>query len=221
MLDADVTAVIRVLVLALDLLGTFAFALSGGMTAVKRRLDFFGIMVLAFAAGNAGGITRDLLIGDAPPEAISDPRYLGFSLLAGVLTFFGHRTIDRVRGCVQIFDAAGLALFAVSGSQKALVFGVNPAMAAVIGMITGIGGGILRDLLAGEIPTVLRSEIYALAALAGAAVVVLGNMLRMPSSVMMIAGAILCFGIRLFAMRRSWNLPRARSRDGDHAGASG
>jgi uncharacterized membrane protein YeiH len=208
-----------VLVLALDLLGTFAFAISGGMTAVRRRLDFFGIMVLAFAAGNAGGITRDVLIGETPPDAIGDSRFLAFSLLAGLLVFFGHGTMQRVRNCVGVFDAAGLALFAVSGSQKALAFGVNPAMAAVLGMVTGIGGGMLRDLLAGEVPTVLRSEIYAVAALAGATVVVLGDMLRLPSAVMMISGAALCFVLRLFAMRRSWNLPRAPIQIDQDAGA--
>jgi uncharacterized membrane protein YeiH len=209
--DAHVTAAIQMLVLALDLLGTFAFAISGGVAGVKRRHDFFGIMVLAFAAGNAGGITRDLLIGAVPPDAISDWRYLAISVAAGIATFYGHRVIERMRSSVQVFDAAGLALFAVSGSAKALAFGVNPAMAAVLGMLTGIGGGMLRDLLVGEVPAVLRSEVYAIAALAGAAVVVIGYFLRFPSAIAAIAGAILCFGIRMFAIRRSWNLPRARS----------
>ena len=209
MSDADVSAAIQVLVLALDLLGTFAFAISGAIAGVNRRLDFFGIMVLAFAAGNAGGITRDLLIGATPPVAISDWRYLASSLVAGLVTFFGHRVIERVRSGVQVFDAAGLALFAVSGSQKALAFNLNPAMAAVLGMVTGIGGGMLRDLLVAEVPTVLRSEIYAIAALAGASVVVIGDMLRLPSVVVTISGAIVCFGIRMFAIHRSWNLPSA------------
>ncbi len=199
------------LVLTLDLLGTFAFAISGGVAGVKHRRDFFGIMVLAFAAGNAGGITRDLLIGAVPPVAISDWRYLASSVAAGGVTFFGYRYIERVRSCVQVFDAAGLALFAVSGSEKALAFGLNPAMAAVLGMVSGIGGGMLRDVLDGEVPTVLRSEIYAVAALAGAAVVVIGSMLRLPSAIVMITGAIVCFGIRMLAIRRSWNLPRPPS----------
>jgi len=209
--DGGGSAAIQVLVLALDLLGTFAFAISGGIVAVNRRLDFFGILVLAFAAGNAGGITRDLLIGASPPEAISDWRYLASSIAAGIVTFFGCRYIERMRSRVQVFDAAGLALFAVSGSEKALAFGLNPAMAAVLGMVTGIGGGMVRDVLAGEVPTVLRSEIYAIAALAGAAVVVIGHIVRLPSAIVMITGAILCFGIRMFAIRRRWNLPRPPS----------
>ncbi len=206
--DLDVSGAIRVLAVALDLLGTFAFALSGAMAGVKHRFDVFGIVVLSFAAGNAGGITRDLLIGAVPPPAVHDWRYLAASIVAGVVTFFGHRLVDRLRGYVQVVDGAGLALFAASGSHKALVFGTPPVMAAVLGMITGIGGGILRDVLTSEIPTVLRSEIYAIAALAGAAVVVIGTVLALPSVIVMVAGAILCFGIRMLALRRSWNLPR-------------
>ncbi|NVB81822.1 MAG: trimeric intracellular cation channel family protein [Kofleriaceae bacterium] len=198
-------------VLALDLVGTFVFAVSGAMAAVTRRLDFFGIMVLAFAAGNAGGITRDLLIDAVPPAAISDWRYMAVSLMAGILTFFWHRVIERLRSPVQIFDGAGLALFAVAGTEKALVFGLNPAIAAVLGMVTGIGGGIMRDVLLNDVPTVLRSEIYAIAALAGAAVVVIGRMLGLPWALVMVCGALLCFAIRIVAIRRSWRLPRASS----------
>ena len=146
-----------------------------------------------------------------PPEAISDWRYLATSVAAGIAAFYGHRVIERMRSSVQVFDAAGLALFAVSGSAKALTFGLNPAMAAVLGMVTGIGGGMLRDLLVGEVPTVLRSEVYAVAALAGAVVVVIGHMLRFPSAIVAIAGAVLCLGIRMFAIRRSWSLPRPSS----------
>ena len=205
--SVDVSAAIKVLVLALDLAGTFVFALSGAFAGVKRRLDFFGIMVLSFAAGNFGGITRDLLIGAVPPAAISDWRYLAASLAAGILVFFWHPAIERLHGAVLVFDAAGLALFAVSGTQKALAFGLNPVMAALLGMVTGIGGGILRDVLLTEIPTVLRSDIYAVAALAGAVVVVLGHMFLLPSAIVALAGAALCFGIRMLAIRRSWRLP--------------
>lgn len=209
--DPDVSGVIKAAVLALDLVGTFVFAVSGAMAAVTRRLDFFGIMVLAFAAGNAGGITRDLLIDAVPPAAISDWRYMAVSLMAGILTFFWHRVIERLRSPVQIFDGAGLALFAVAGTEKALVFGLNPAIAAVLGMVTGIGGGIMRDVLLNDVPTVLRSEIYAIAALAGAAVVVIGRMLGLPWALVMVCGALLCFAIRIVAIRRSWRLPRASS----------
>ncbi|TCS37997.1 putative membrane protein YeiH [Paucimonas lemoignei] len=203
----DVSAAIKTLVLILDLVGTFVFALSGALAGAKHRLDFFGIMVLSFAAGNFGGITRDLLIGAVPPAAITDWRYLAVSILAGVLTFFWHPAIERLRSAVLVFDAAGLALFAVAGTQKALAFGLNPAMAALLGMLTGIGGGMMRDVLLTEIPAVLRAEIYALAALAGATVVVIGQLLLLPSAIMAIIGAVLCFAIRMLAIRRSWNLP--------------
>lgn len=217
----DVSAVIKTLVRALDLAGTFVFALSGAMAAVARRLDFFGIMVMAFVAGNAGGITRDLLLDATPPAAISDWRYMAASLLAGMLTFFWHRVIERLHSPVQLFDAAGLALFAVAGTQKALIFGLNPAIAAVLGMVTGIGGGIARDVLLNDVPTVLRSEIYAVAALAGAAVVVIGRMLRLPYTVVMVGGALLCFAIRIVAIRRSWRLPRASSSPQRRSGPDG
>jgi len=198
------------LVLVLDLIGTFVFALSGAMAGVKHRLDLFGILVLSFAAGNAGGIARDLLIGAAPPAAISDWRYLAVSLLAGVAAFWRPAEIDRLRSPVLLFDAAGLALFAVAGTQKALAFGLRPVMAALLGMLTGIGGGMIRDVLLAEIPTVLRAELYAVAALAGAAVVVIGTALRLPSTGVTIAGAVFCFGLRFMAIRRDWHLPVPR-----------
>src|SRR6516165_1149054 len=145
--------------LVLDLVGTFVFALSGATSGVHLRLDLFGVLVLSFAAGNVGGITRDLLIGAVPPAAIRDWRYLAVSLLAGIVTFWRPSITARLRSPVLIFDAAGLALFAVAGTQKALVFGLNSIMAALVGMLTGIGGGMARDVLLAEIPTVLRSEI--------------------------------------------------------------
>jgi uncharacterized membrane protein YeiH len=152
--------VTHIFLLLLDLGGTFVFAISGAAAAVKHRLDIFGVMVLSFAAGNAGGIIRDLLIGAVPPAAISDWTYVGVSLLAGFLTFFGYSVIARLTNPVLWFDAAGLAFFAVAGTQKALVHGLNPVMAALLGMLTGIGGGMLRDVLVNEIPTVLRADLY-------------------------------------------------------------
>jgi len=180
--------------IALDLLGTFVFALSGAAAGVKSKFDLFGLMVLAFAAGNAGGITRDLLIGAVPPGGISDWRHLGVSLL---------------RRPVLLFDAAGLALFSVTGTQKALTAGLNPAMAALMGMLTRIGGGMLRDVLVNETPAVLRADLYAVAALAAGVVVVVGHMLDFPSFAAMIVGALLCFWLRVMAILRGWHLPLA------------
>lgn len=128
------------LLLVLDLIGTFVFAISGAVVGVTRRLDLFGTLVLSYAAANIGGIARDLLIGSVPPAAVSDWRYLVASLLAGAITFCGPSAVDRLSRSVLIFDAAGLALFAVSGTQKALAFGLHPVMAALLGMLTGIGG---------------------------------------------------------------------------------
>jgi uncharacterized membrane protein YeiH len=203
------------LVLALDFVGTSVFALSGGMAGVRHRLDVFGVLVLAFAAGNAGGITRDLLIGAVPPSAIADWRFVAVSLLAGGVTFWWYRTVQRLQDAVLVFDAAGLAVFAVSGALKALAFGLNPVAAVLLGMLTGIGGGMLRDVLVAEVPTVLRAELYAVAALAGAAVVVGGQLLGLPSIPLAIAGAGLCFGLRMVALRRGWQLPVARHADED------
>lgn len=198
--------------LALDLIGTFVFALSGAVAGVKERLDLFGVLVLSFAAASAGGIVRDLLIGAVPPAGISDWRYLGVSLLAGLFIFFWFPRSERLRklrNLVLIFDGAGLAVFAVAGAQKALGYGLNPLMSALLGMLTGVGGGMLRDTLLAQVPTVLRSELYAVAALAGASVVVVGHVLNFPPTAMAIAGAVLCFGIRLVAIRRGWRLPVA------------
>ena len=199
----------HLLLLVLDLLGTFVFALSGAVTGVRRQLDLFGVLVLSFAAGNAGGITRDLLIGVTPPAAIADWRYLGVSVLAGAVTFYRYPLIDRLKHPVLMSDAAGLALFAVAGAQKALAHGLNPPMAALLGMLTGVGGGMLRDVLVSEIPAVLRADLYAVAALAGASIVVAGSLLDLPPTASTLAGAAVCFGLRFMAIRYGWHLPRA------------
>ena len=200
---------INSLLVTFDVGGTFVFALSGATAAVRHRLDLFGVLVLSFAAGNSGGIARDVMIGAVPPAAISDWRYVAVSMLAGLITFFWYRIIDRLSSPVLVFDAAGLALFAVSGAGKALAFHAGPVAATLLGMLTGIGGGIMRDLLVREIPTVLRTELYAVAALIGAAMVVIGRVLNVPSGAAAGAGAALCFGLRFLAMRRGWQLPIA------------
>jgi uncharacterized membrane protein YeiH len=202
--------VVNTLLVAFDLGGTFVFALSGATAGVKHRLDLFGVLVLSFAAGNSGGIARDVMIGTHPPVAISDWRYIAVSMLAGLITFYWFRIINRLSSPVLVFDAAGLALFAVSGASKALAFHTGPVAATLLGMLTGIGGGMMRDILVGEIPTVLRTELYAVAALVGAIVVVCGRLLHFSSSGAAVVGALLCFGLRFTAMRRGWGLPTAR-----------
>ena len=194
----------------LDLVGTFVFAVSGAMAAVNRRLDIFGVLVLSCVAGNFGGITRDLLIGAVPPAALVDERYLVVSVLAGIVVFFWYAGVDKLRRPMLLFDAAGLALFAVAGAQRAISHDLSPVMAALLGMLTGIGGGMTRDVLLAEIPQELRSDLYAVAALAGASVVVIGAALQVPSGVAASTGAALCFVLRFMAITRGWHLPTAR-----------
>lgn len=199
--------------ITLDLIGTFVFAISGATVGVRHRLDLFGVLVLSFAAATAGGMIRDVLIGDVPPAALVDWRYLAVSCLAGLITFYRFQLIDRLRNPVQLFDAAGLALFAVTGALKALSFGLAPITATLLGMLTGVGGGIVRDMLVAQVPVVLRSEFYAVAALAGASAVVVGDRLDLPPVPSMLAGALLCFGLRFMAIRRDWRLPIAHHRE--------
>ena len=198
-----------VLVLVLDLLGAFAFAISGATAGVRKRLDLFGVLVLAFAAATAGGIARDALIGATPPAALADWRYLAVSMLAGLATFYASGVVERLRNPVQVFDAIGLGLFAVSGAGKALAFGLGPSGAVLLGVLSGIGGGIARDLLVAEVPSVLRRELYAVAALLGAGVVVAGHAFELPATPTAIAGAVACIALRLVAIRRGWALPVA------------
>ncbi|RXH10634.1 trimeric intracellular cation channel family protein [Bradyrhizobium guangzhouense] len=197
--------------LVLDLTGTFVFALSGALAGVKRRLDIFGVLVLSFAAANSGGITRDILIGAVPPAALVDLRYLGVSLFAGLVTFYSSSLIARLSTAILVFDAAGLAFFAVAGSSKALAHGLNPVMSVVLGMVTGIGGGMVRDVLLAEIPTVLRAELYAVAALAAAGVMVIGHLLHLPITPVVVVALMSCFGLRVLAIRYKWQLPVAKS----------
>ncbi|MGH7117841.1 MAG: trimeric intracellular cation channel family protein [Acetobacteraceae bacterium] len=193
----------------LDLGGTFVFAISGALAAVNRRLDIFGILVLSFVAGNAGGITRDVLIGAVPPAALSDERYLLVSVLAGLITFFSYAGVSKLHTPVLLFDAVGLAFFAVAGAEKAIQFGLSPVMSALLGMLTGIGGGMMRDVLLSEIPQVLRSDLYAVAALAGAALVVIGHVFGIPYGVSALVGGVLCFVLRYMAIWHGWHLPIA------------
>lgn len=210
--NAQLRAVVHnahVLLLVIDLVGVFVFALAGATAAVRQRLDLFGVLVLSFAAATTGGILRDLLIGAVPPAAFADYRYLAASTLAGLVTFKWHHLIERLSNPVRVFDAAGLGLFVVAGTQKALVAGLHPVMAALLGMLTGIGGGVMRDLLLSRVPVVFQSDFYALAALGGALMVVCGNLLGWANGVTAMSGALLCFGLRMLAMRYNWHLPSA------------
>ena len=194
----------------LDLVGIFVFGITGALVGVRKKLDVFGIQVLALVTGLGGGFIRDVLIGVTPPTALQDWRYLVVPIAAGLLTFFLHPGIGRVERLVNIFDAAGLALFCVTGALKAFDAGLSPFSAALLGMISGIGGGVIRDILSGRVPVVLRSEIYATPAFLGAGIVVVAAALEYDALWVPIAAALICFTIRLLAIRRGWNAPLPR-----------
>jgi uncharacterized membrane protein YeiH len=202
------------LLLVLNLAGTFAFGLSGGMAGVRARLDVFGVVVLAVVVGLAGGITRDLLIG-VPPETFRDWRYLAVAGGAGLVTFLAHPLLGRVARPIDVLDAAGLALFCVTGATKALDHGVAAASAVILGAITGIGGGILRDVLVRRIPVVLREGLYAIPALLGASIVVGASRAGAHGLAAPILGAFACFTIRLAGLAFGLNVPRASARPED------
>jgi uncharacterized membrane protein YeiH len=196
------------LVLWLNLAGTFVFGLSGGLAAVHARLDVFGVVVLAGVVGLAGGIMRDLLIG-VPPASFRDWRYLAAAAAAGLVCIFAQPALERVDRGVQTFDAVGLSFFCITGATKAVAAGLGPVPATLLGAITGIGGGMLRDVLLGETPRVLRRELYAIPALVGAAVAVASEKAGNTSPVLPLLGAALCFAIRMYALRHGIDAPTA------------
>jgi len=203
------------LLLILDLGGTFVFAISGAMVGVKHRLDIFGVLVLSFVASSSGGIARDILIGAIPPAAVSDWRYFATAMAAGFLTFLRSSPVSRLHRLILLFDAGGLAFFAVSGAEKALAYHLNPLMAALLGMLTGIGGGMARDILVSSTPSVLKGDLYAVAALAAAATVVVGQFLGWPMIITAAGAGLLCLGIRVLAIQRGWDLPVAGGKPDD------
>lgn len=189
--------------------GIFVFALSGGLVGVRKGLDLFGVLVLAGATGLGGGFLRDVLIGAVPPTALTDWRYLAVPVAAGLVTFWFHPALGRMERLVTVFDAAGLGLFCVVGALKALDYGLDPVPAALMGTLTAVGGGVVRDILAGRVPVVLRSELYATPALVGASVAVLGESTSLATWTYGIPAAALCTAWRLVAVWRGWQAPRA------------
>lgn len=196
------------LLVVLDLVGIFVFAISGGLVAVRKRLDVFGVLVLAAATGLGGGFTRDVLIGAVPPAALADWRYLAVPVAAGLLTFRFHPALGRMERLVLVFDAFGLGLFCVVGALKALDYGLGPVPAALMGAVTAVGGGVVRDVLAGRVPVVLRSELYATPALVGAALAVAGESAGLPTWTFAVPAAAVASTWRLLAVWRGWNAPK-------------
>ncbi|MEN3615803.1 TRIC cation channel family protein [Plantactinospora sp. ZYX-F-223] len=190
-----------------DLTGVAIFAASGASAAVVKRLDLFGVVFVGFVAALGGGIFRDLVIGDGPPLAFADWRYAVTAMVTAAAVFWLHPQLARLRTTVLVLDAAGLGLFTVTGTLTALDAGLPPLGAGMIGMMAGIGGGLGRDLLTGEIPVVLRREIYAVAALAGAVAVVGLDRAGLAGPGPLMAAALFVFAVRLVALRRRWSAP--------------
>lgn len=196
------------LLLALDLTGTFAFGLNGALTAVHAaRLDIIGVVTLAMITALGGGIIRDVLIGSLPPATFSDWRYLAVAAAGGLAAFALGQRLDRLAGPITVLDAVGLSLFAVSGASKALDFGLGVGQAVILGAITAVGGGTLRDVLIRQIPTVLRSELYAIPALIGAAVTAATSRTGVYGIPAAIAAAALCFVVRMVGVHFGLNAP--------------
>ena len=210
----------HVLFTVLDLAGTFAFALSGAVAARERGLDWFGILVIAFTVACGGGVLRDLCIGAIPPAGLADWRYLTTAVVAAVLTMASHGIVERLAHPVVLFDTLGLGLFAVTGAQKALLFGTNGEVAMLMGMVTAVGGGVARDVLVNRVPVILQREIYASAALVGAAVATGGDLLGLASPALTWCAVAACFALRMLSLRYRWNLPRFKRKNRPDAGDS-
>lgn len=195
---------------AVDLAGTLLFGIEGASAAITGRLDLLGLMVLAFATALGGGIIRDVLLGATPPSALRDWRYPTIAFAgAAIVFFFSHFVQEIPAQLIMILDAAGLALFAVSGTEKALLREMSPLVAVLLGGITGVGGGTIRDVLLAKIPNVLHADVYATAALAGAAIMVLCRRLGMTDTQSAFVGGLVCFVLRVVSVWRHWNLPIA------------
>jgi uncharacterized membrane protein YeiH len=196
------------LILALDVTGTFVFAIEGAIAAIQARLDLLGVMVLAFCTALGGGVIRDVLINATPPAALRDWRYPALAFTGAALTFLFYRMVLEVPAMALIgLDAAGLALFAVAGTEKALEYKIPAPIAALMGTITAVGGSTLRDVLLTRIPAVLRVDIYASAALFGAILLVLLRRLGLPTRPAALCGFLACFLLRMLGVRLHWHLP--------------
>lgn len=191
----------------LDLLGTFVFALSGAVAARQKGLDVFGIFFLAFSVACGGGIIRDLCIGAVPPAGLANGRYLLVVGAATLSTLGFYRVVNRLNQPVLLFDALGLSVFAVTGARKTLSFAHPYEVAVLLGMVTAVGGGVIRDVLLNRIPVILKKEIYASAALAGALLVVAGEAFGYAREPVSLLAAALCFGLRFLGLHFHWNLP--------------
>lgn len=199
------------MLLTLDLLGIFVFAVAGGLVAVRKELDLVGVLALAAVTALGGGLMRDVLIGDVPPPGLEDWRYLSVPLGAGLLVFFFHPALGRLERLISQIDAGGLGLFAVAGALKASDYDLGPMPAAILGVVTAVGGGVLRDVLVRDVPAILvRGELYAIPALAGAGVAVVGAEAGLDDAVVAGPAAAVTIIWRLLTIHRGWTAPMPR-----------
>jgi len=193
----------------INTLGILAFAFSGAVAAKRSDADIVGVLILSLIACSCGGLVRDLLIGEFPPELIRSNSTLIIAGAAGVITWFFYAKVDRFNRPIDFFDALGLGLFAVVGAEKGISYGITPTWCVGMGLLTGIGGGIVRDMMLAKVPTVFKSEIYATPALLGALILVVGkNLFPDLGNFFMVLGAIVCSGLRLMAIHFNWHIRR-------------
>ena len=202
------------LLLALDLSGTFAFALNGALTAMRvADVDIIGVLTLGIITAMGGGIVRDMLIDSLPPATFSDWRYLAVAAGGSLIAFFLGRRLSHLMGPINMLDAVGLSFFAVTGASKALAFGLGPAQAVILGAVTAVGGGTLRDVLTKRVPNVLRSELYAIPALIAATIVVVATTFHFYGLPIALVAAVLCFAVRMIGVRYDLNAPKPPRRN--------
>ncbi|MEV4640026.1 trimeric intracellular cation channel family protein [Actinoplanes sp. NPDC049548] len=199
------------MVTVLEFVGIYVFATSGALLAVHKGFDAVGIVILALLTALGGGILRDLIIGDTPPAAFTNVAYLVIPLVAAVVTFFAHPLVRRLTFTVLVFDAAGLGLFCVTGTLKALDFHLGPVQAVLLGITTAVGGGVLRDITARETPALLvvDTELYAIPAAVGAVMVAVAHEADLATPVVAAGAATFAFLFRVVAMVRHWTAPSA------------
>lgn len=198
-----------------DLVGVFAFALSGGLAGVRRHFDIFGILVLAVVTALGGGIMRDVLLGLTPPAGLSSLPLIGTALAGGLVTFWFSGTLDRARRSILLADALGLGAFAVSGAMTAIQAGHPGIEAIAVGTLTAVGGGVLRDVLSGAVPSVFTRDLYALPALLGAVLTDLAARLGWLNPAVQWALVALVLGLRLAALKLHWQAPTPRRLERD------
>lgn len=193
----------------IDLTGTIAFAISGAITAINRKLDLFGILFLSIITATGGGMLRDMMIGMEPPVALSNPVYFATCLITGFAAFFFYNNVEKALKLILIFDAIGLAFFTIAGVSAGLHKGLAPYAAVFTGLLTATGGGMMRDILADRIPLVLRDEIYATWTLSGA-VIYLTLILYVPEPLAAGITMVFILVMRLVSLKNKWILPRKK-----------